>query len=117
MGGRMDEAQVIKSYWIGLHRTKNQGKHLHNFYRELFGQPFYKANLTGMYRLVKDFDAEIVFKSITDLLEWQGFVPTRNIIPALRHVVQRRYEHNQVAENQPEMVDLTDYMKGLANVR
>jgi hypothetical protein len=113
----MTEQEIIEGYWVGLQRTKNQGKHLHNFYRDLFGQPFYKANLQGMYKLVKAFDAEIVFKSICDLLDWQGFVPTRNIIPALRHIVIRRNANNQMADNQPEMVDLTEYMKGLANVR
>ncbi len=113
----MTEAQVIESYWIGLHRTKNPAKHLHNLYRELFGQPFYKANLMGLYKLVKEYEEDLIFKSICDLLDWQGFAPTKNIIPALRHVVMRRHQHNQKAENQPEMVDLTDYMKGLANVR
>ena len=113
----MTEEQIMSGYWIGLHRTKNPAKHLHNFYRELFGQPFHKANLTGMYRVVKDYGAETIFKSICDLLDWKGFVPTKNIIPILVYTAKRRHEHHQMAENQPEMVDLTTYMQGLANVR
>ena len=113
----MTEAQVIESYWIGLQRTKNPAKHLHNFYRELFGQPFYKANLTGMYKAVKGYSAETIFKAITDLLDWSGFVPTRNVIPIIVYTAKRRQQHNQMADNQPEMEDLTSYMKGLANVR
>jgi len=113
----MTERDVIDSYWIGLQRTKNPAKHLHNLYRELFGQPFHKANLVGMYKVVKDYGAETVFKSICDLLEWSGFVPTRNVIPILIYTAKRRHQTNQMVENQPEMEDLTSYMKGLANVR
>lgn len=113
----MTEEQIIDSYWIGLHRTKNKGKHLHNLYRELFGQPFYKANLIGIYKAVKIYGAETVFKAIIDLMEWRGFVPTRNCTGVFIHVAKRRHEHNQMADNQPEMVDLTNYMKELANVR
>lgn len=116
-GGKMTEQDVIASYWIGLQRTKNPAKHIHNLYRELFGQPFYKANLVGMYKVVKDFGAETVFKSVCDLLEWNGFVPTKNIIPILIYTAKRRHQTNQMTENQPEMEDLTSYMKGLANVR
>ena len=113
----MTEEQIINGYWIGLHRTKNPAKHLHTFYRELFGQPFHRANLMGMYKLVKDYGEDIVFKSICDLLDWSGFIPTRNVIPALVHIAKRRYTHKQASESQPEMVDLTSYMRDLANVR
>ena len=113
----MNDEQIMGCYWVGLARTKDKAKHLHNLYRDLFGQPFHKSNHVGMFGMVKAYVAELVFKDICDLLDWKGFVPTRNIIPALRHVVMRRHEHNQMADFLPEMVDLTDYMKGLANVR
>lgn len=113
----MDEAEIIEIYWVGLQHTKNPAKHLHNFYRELFGQPFYRANLVKMYKVVRDYGAETVFKAILDLLDWSDFVPTSNVIPIIAYTSKRRYDHNQMAENQLEMVDLTEYMKGLANVR
>lgn len=113
----MTQEQIIQSYWIGLQRTKNPAKHLHNFYRDLFGQPFYKANLTGMYKVVKEFGAEVVFNSICDLCDWNGFTPTRNIIPIIYKISERRYIHKQASENQPDMVDLSDFMRELAHVK
>jgi hypothetical protein len=113
----MTEEQVIQSYHVGLQRTKNPAKHLHNMYRDLFGQPFHKANLMGMYKTVKEFGAEITFNAICDLYDWADFVPTRNVTPILYTVAKRRFTHKEQSENQPDVVDLTDYLKELASVR
>jgi hypothetical protein len=113
----MVEEEIIQSYHVGLQRTKNPAKHLHNMYRDLFGQPFHKANLLGMYKVVKEFGAEIVFHAICDLNDWSDFVPTRNVTPLLYTVSKRRFMHKEQSENQPETVNLTSYLKELASVR
>ena len=113
----MTEADIINSYWVGLHRTNKPAPHLHNFYRELFGQKWHKANHVGIYSLVKKYDKEIVFRAICDLLDWEGFTPTTNVIPAIRHLADKRYKHKELSENQPDIVDLSEFIKGLANVR
>ncbi len=113
----MTEQEIIESYWIGLQRTKSKGKHLYNFYRKLFGQPYSRASLLSVIGIEGRYGSTNTFKSICDLLEWDKFVPTRNVAGVLDYVTKRRFEHNQMAENQPEMEDLTEYMKGLANVR
>ncbi len=113
----MTENQVIESYWIGLQRTKKQGIHLDHLYRDLFGQKYYTSNRQAIYSALRKYGCEITFKAICDLLDWKDFVPTRNITAELHYVCKRRHKANEIADNQPEMEDLTEYMKGLANVR